>query len=44
MNAIINTGKVCILELDIDGAKTIHEAHPDWKFIFLRPRTIEICE
>jgi len=34
--------KVAIIEMDVQGAMSIHKDHPDWNFIFLNSALEEL--
>jgi len=46
VEAVRNAGKVCILDIDVQGAKSIHEqqAWPDTRFIFIKPPSLAELE
>lgn len=46
VEAVRSEGKVCILDIDVQGAKSIHEQNiwPETKFIFVNPPSLEELE
>merc|ERR1719203_1868018 len=46
VDAVRNAGKICVLDIDVQGAKSIHEqkAWSDTKFIFVNPPSMEELE
>lgn len=41
---VINGGKLCILDIDVQGARLVRAAGIPGKFIFIQPLSIEILE
>lgn len=46
VGSVGKTGRVCILDIDVQGAKSIHEAGspPGVKFIFVNPPSMDVLE
>jgi guanylate kinase len=41
---VINGGKLCILDIDVQGARLVRAAGIPGKFIFIKPPSIEVLE
>ncbi|KAL4476786.1 hypothetical protein ABPG72_010623 [Tetrahymena utriculariae] len=44
LESIIQSCKIAILEIDVQGAKKVHKEHPEWNFIFLNATNLEELE
>eukprot|EP00931_Biecheleriopsis_adriatica_P122444 TRINITY_DN97430_c0_g1_i1.p1 TRINITY_DN97430_c0_g1~~TRINITY_DN97430_c0_g1_i1.p1 ORF type:complete len:662 (+),score=162.49 TRINITY_DN97430_c0_g1_i1:16-2001(+) len=44
VDAVQRTGKICILDIDVQGAQQLKELHPEFKFLFIAPPSLELLE
>ncbi|EGR29211.1 hypothetical protein IMG5_160910 [Ichthyophthirius multifiliis] len=44
LQSIIQSQKIAILEIDIEGAKKIHKQNPEWNYIYLIPPDLQQLE
>ncbi|KAI7817758.1 P-loop containing nucleoside triphosphate hydrolase protein [Gamsiella multidivaricata] len=41
---VINSGKICILDIDLQGVRSVRESGLDARYVFVRPRGLEVLE
>jgi guanylate kinase len=44
VKGIIAKGKVCLLDIDQQGAEKVHKQHPEWNYLFISPPSLEELE
>jgi guanylate kinase len=44
VEAVENSGKTCILDIEMEGVKQVHKSHLKARFLFLQPPSEEVLE
>jgi guanylate kinase len=44
VRAVVDTGKICILDIDMQGVKSVKATDLDPRYIFIKPPSLEVLE